>query len=75
MNGGPIEHIPSLQVSPAESVTAEPGEDCGRGHACSFCPLETSCTLDKDQHSRSHIEQRLAKMNWIIPVLANKGGV
>ena len=75
MNGGPMDYIPSVQVSPLETVETEPGEDFGRGHACSFCPQEASCTLDKDQHSRSHIEQRLAKMNWIIPVLANKGGV
>ena len=75
MKGGPIDYIPSVQISPLETVATEPKEDCGRGHACSFCPQEASCTLDKDQHSRSHIEQRLAKMNWIIPVLANKGGV
>lgn len=50
-------------------------EDCGRGHACSFCPKEDTCTLDKANHSKVHMEQRLSKMNWIIPVMANKGGV
>lgn len=53
----------------------EPIEDCGRLHACSFCPLEGSCDLDKSNHNRVHIEQRLGKVNWIIPVMANKGGV
>lgn len=62
---GTVEYIP----------TAETIEECGRGHACSFCPQENSCQLDKEHHSRSHMEQRLAKINWIIPVLANKGGV
>lgn len=50
-------------------------EDCGRGHACSFCPKEESCKLDQSNHNKVHIEQRLSKMNWIIPVMANKGGV
>jgi ATP-binding protein involved in chromosome partitioning len=62
---GVVEHI---------EVTEEI-EDCGRGHACSFCPKEDSCSLDKTNHSKVHMEQRLAKMNWIIPVMANKGGV
>ena len=64
MNGG-VEYI----------EVAEDIEDCGRGHACSFCPKEDSCTLDKSNHSKVHMEQRLSKMNWIIPVMANKGGV
>lgn len=50
-------------------------EDCGRGHACSFCPHEAACNLDKANHSKVHLEQRLSRMNWIIPVIANKGGV
>ena len=54
---------------------AEQIEDCGRGHACSFCPQEDSCTLDKSNHSKVHMEQRLGKINWFIPVMANKGGV
>lgn len=60
-----IEYIPSI----------EPKEDCGRGHACSFCPMEDSCTLDQANHSQVHMQQRLSKMNWVIPVMANKGGV
>ena len=62
---GPVEHIPTI----------EPIEDCGRGHACSFCPQEDDCKLDKGNHSKVHMEQRLSRMNWIIPVMANKGGV
>jgi Mrp family chromosome partitioning ATPase len=64
-------------VNIIESVEAdqESVEECGRGHACSFCPLEESCKLDQNHHSRLHVEQRLGKINWIIPVLANKGGV
>ncbi len=54
---------------------AQDNEDCGRGHACSFCPKEDSCTLDKADHSEVHMEQRLSRFNWIIPVMANKGGV
>ena len=55
--------------------TAESIEECGRGHACGFCPQESTCQLDREHHNRSHLEQRLAKINWIVPVLANKGGV
>ena len=62
---GTVEHIPSI----------EPIEDCGRGHACSFCPKEDDCSLDKANHSKVHMQRRLSKMNWIIPVMANKGGV
>ncbi len=64
MNGA-VEFIP----------TAEIIEDCGRGHACNFCPQETTCTLDKERHGQQHMENRLSKINWIVPVLANKGGV
>ena len=62
---GTVESIPSVEAV----------EDCGRGHACGFCPQETSCQLDKDKHNQAHVEQRLSRINWIIPVLANKGGV
>lgn len=62
---GTVEFIP----------TVEPIEDCGRGHACGFCPQEAECQLNKEQHNQLHIEQRLGKINWIVPVLANKGGV
>ena len=54
---------------------AEQIEDCGRGHACSFCPQEDSCKLDQTNHSKVHMEQRLGKVNWFVPVMANKGGV
>ncbi len=60
-----IEFIPSVPVS----------ESCGRGHACGFCPQEETCTLDKQGHGQEHLQRRLGKINWIIPVLANKGGV
>lgn len=62
---GTVEYIPSVEAI----------EDCGRGHACGFCPIESDCTLDKDRHNQAHVEQRLSRINWIIPVLANKGGV
>ena len=65
---GTVEYIPTVE-------TVAPIEDCGRGHACSFCPEEDDCTLDKANHSKVHMERRLAKINWIIPVMANKGGV
>ena len=55
--------------------TAEVVEDCQRGHACSFCPQESTCTLDKERHSQQHMERRLSKINWVLPVMANKGGV
>jgi ATP-binding protein involved in chromosome partitioning len=62
---GTVDYIP----------TVEPIEDCGRGHACSFCPREDDCSLDQTNHSKVHLEQRLSRINWFIPVMANKGGV
>jgi ATP-binding protein involved in chromosome partitioning len=62
---GTVEFIPSV----------EQVEECGRGHACGFCPQEDTCQLDKDHHNQKHVQQRLGRINWIIPVLANKGGV
>ena len=62
---GAIDFIPTVTAS----------EDCGRGHACGFCPDEASCNLDKQRHAQDHLQHRLGKINWIIPVLANKGGV
>jgi Mrp family chromosome partitioning ATPase len=50
-------------------------EDCGRGHACSFCAGEQSCRLDKANHDRVHLERRLQGIDRILLVLANKGGV
>ena len=49
--------------------------DCGLGYACQFCPQEDVCALDKPHHNRVLIEQRLAEIDQIIVVLANKGGV
>ena len=54
---------------------APPPEDCGRGHACSFCPDEPECRLDKGHHEKRLLESRLAQIGQIIMVMANKGGV
>jgi Mrp family chromosome partitioning ATPase len=62
---GAVEFIPSVEAV----------EECGRGHACGFCPVEADCKLDRERHNQAHLERRLGKINWIIPVLANKGGV
>lgn len=51
------------------------GIDCGLGYACQFCDQENVCTLDKPRHNRVLIENRLADIDQIIIVLANKGGV
>src|SRR5690606_30347118 len=50
-------------------------EDCGRGHACQFCPQEQTCRLDKGHHEKHLLEARLAQIGQIIMVMANKGGV
>ena len=49
--------------------------DCGLGYACQFCPQEDVCALDKPHHNRVLIENRLAEIDQIVLVLANKGGV
>lgn len=49
--------------------------DCSLGYACSFCPQEMTCALDKPHHNRVLIENRLSEIGQIIVVLANKGGV
>src|SRR5690554_3048550 len=49
--------------------------DCQRGHACQFCPQEPDCVLDKSRHDKLLIESRLAHIDQIILVMANKGGV
>ncbi len=49
--------------------------DCSLGHACQFCPQESTCTLDKPHHNKRLIEARLEEIGQIIVVLANKGGV
>ncbi len=50
-------------------------DTCGRGHACTFCPKEDDCRLDKPAHNKTLIESRLAGLRKIVLVLANKGGV
>lgn len=52
-----------------------PGDKCGLGHACGFCPQELGCPLDKDAHNSELIAHRLAGIGTIIMVVANKGGV
>ncbi|MGO1616845.1 MAG: P-loop NTPase [Oceanisphaera sp.] len=49
--------------------------DCGRGHACQFCPEEPQCSRDKGRHEKELIESRLEQIGQIIMVMANKGGV
>ncbi|HUH61170.1 MAG TPA: Mrp/NBP35 family ATP-binding protein [Candidimonas sp.] len=49
--------------------------DCGRDHSCQFCPLEPDCNLDKPRHEKLLIEGRLARIDQIVFVMANKGGV
>ena len=59
----------------ADAISPPAADDCGRGHACSFCPEETRCRLDKPAHNKTLIESRLSGLRWIVVVLANKGGV
>ncbi len=49
--------------------------DCGLGYACQFCAQEDTCGLNKPHHNKVLIENRLAEIDQIIVVLANKGGV
>jgi ATP-binding protein involved in chromosome partitioning len=49
--------------------------DCGLGHACQFCPQEADCPLDRQHHNKVLIEGRLERIDQIVMVLANKGGV
>lgn len=49
--------------------------DCDLGHACQFCPHEPHCTLDKPRHEKQLIEARLERIDQIVMVMANKGGV
>ena len=61
-------------LTPEEKASVK-HEDCGLGHACQFCPREQSCTLNKPHHNKVLIENRLAEIDQIVIVLANKGGV
>ena len=58
-----------------EEKQSVPKIDCGLGHACQFCPKEAECKLDKPNHNKVLIENRLQEIDQIIVVLANKGGV
>ena len=49
--------------------------DCGLGHSCQFCPRQSECTLDKPRHEKLLIEGRLDRIDQIVMVMANKGGV
>lgn len=64
-----------MQFLLPEELAQKEQEDCGRGHACQFCPLEQECKLDKPYHNKVLIENRLQEIEQIIVVLANKGGV
>ncbi|MGH1356525.1 MAG: P-loop NTPase [Thalassovita sp.] len=64
-----------MQFLLPEELAQQKHEDCGRGHACEFCPLEQDCKLDKPYHNKVLIENRLQEIEQIIVVLANKGGV
>ncbi len=65
----------SVSHFPSRDPLALMPEDCGRGHACQFCPEDDHCTLEKGQHEKRLIESRLADIGQIIMVMANKGGV
>lgn len=66
----PHQHIPTVEVFDGNEQ-----QDCGLGHACNFCPKEQECQLDKTEHNTVLIRERLAQVQWIILVMANKGGV
>jgi len=48
---------------------------CGRDHACSFCPVASSCRLDRSDHDRTLVQARLSRVGQVLVVLSNKGGV
>ena len=58
-----------------EVLAVETPEDCGRGHACHFCPQQDGCEFDQGHHNQFHLANRLGRINWFLPVMANKGGV
>lgn len=65
-----IQHV---NLDDIKELTDQP--DCGLGHACQFCPKDADCTLNKPRHEKLLIEARLAHIDQIILVMANKGGV
>ncbi|MGJ7462155.1 P-loop NTPase [Halomonas sp. MA07-2] len=76
-----VSHFPPRDSGPRRDAGAAPDplalapEDCGRGHACQFCPEEPSCRLEKGHHEKRLLETRLGQIGQIIMVMANKGGV
>lgn len=66
-------HIKHINIDEIKHQSDQP--DCGLGHACQFCPKDPDCTLDKSRHEKLLIEARLAHVDQIILVMANKGGV
>lgn len=68
-------NIKQIKVEDIRRQTQFDQPDCGLGHACQFCPREAECTLDKPRHEKLLIESRLAHIDQIILVMANKGGV
>jgi Mrp family chromosome partitioning ATPase len=66
-----VSHFPAGGRDPLALAPA----DCGRGHACQFCPEESTCSLDKPKHEKRLIESRLGQIGQILLVMANKGGV
>lgn len=64
-----------MTIGPQLIDSVEQMEDCGRGHACSFCADVQTCRLDKANHDKLHLERRLQGIDSILLVLANKGGV
>ena len=68
-----VTHINPASIKPRPAPSDEP--DCGLGHACQFCPREPECTLDKPRHEKLLIEARLERIDQIVLVMANKGGV
>lgn len=70
-----VSHFSPRDPKPTRDPLALAPEECGRGHACQFCPEEASCRLEKGHHEKQLLESRLAQIGQIIMVMANKGGV
>jgi len=68
-------HTQTISVDALKKSSSDQAGDCGRGHACSFCPREAACNLDKPAHDKTLIVSRLAAISEIVIVLGNKGGV
>lgn len=68
-------NIKQIKLEDIRRQTQFDQPDCGLGHSCQFCPKEADCVLDKPRHEKLLIESRLAHIDQIILVMANKGGV